>query len=119
MATVLEEFTTEDQRPLVFFLRATALNAKDIHKEMFLIMLGNVCRLKRFHLGGKRLSDDEEVETKVRKRRGQQSKDFNALGFNALIKRWDKCINVGVEYVEKYMFFPGSNITCFTFYIHL
>jgi hypothetical protein len=50
---------------------------------------------------------------------GQQSKDFYAPGFNALVKRWDKCIHVAGGYVKKYMFFPGSNITCFTFYIHL
>jgi hypothetical protein len=42
------------------------------------------------------------------------SKDFYAAGFDALVKQWAKCINVGEEYVEK-CFFPGSNITCFTF----
>jgi hypothetical protein len=31
----------------------------------------------------------------------QQSKDFCAAGFDTLVKRWDKCINVGGEYVEK------------------
>jgi hypothetical protein len=31
----------------------------------------------------------------------QQSKDFCAAGFDALVKRWDKCINVGGGYVEK------------------
>jgi hypothetical protein len=44
----------------------------------------------------------------------QQSKDFYAL-----VKWWDKCINVGGGHVEKLMFFPGSNIIRFTFYIHL
>jgi hypothetical protein len=28
-------------------------------------------------------------------------KDFNAAGFEALVKRWDKCIGVGGGYVEK------------------
>jgi hypothetical protein len=28
-------------------------------------------------------------------------KDFYAEGFDALAKRWDKCINVGGGYVEK------------------
>jgi hypothetical protein len=33
MATVLEEYTTEEQRSVVlFFLWAKGLNAKDIHK---------------------------------------------------------------------------------------
>jgi hypothetical protein len=67
----------------------------------------------------KRFADDEEVETEVRKGLRQQSKDFYLAGFAALVKRWDKCINVGGGYVEKYMYFPGSNITYFTFYIHL
>jgi histone-lysine N-methyltransferase SETMAR len=72
------------------------------------------------HLGGKRFADDEEVETEIRKWLRQQSKDFYAAGFEALVKRWDKCMNVGGGYVQKCMFFfPGSNITCFTFYMRL
>jgi predicted DCC family thiol-disulfide oxidoreductase YuxK len=31
----------------------------------------------------------------------QQSKDFYAAGFDALVTQWDKCINVGDGYVEK------------------
>jgi hypothetical protein len=49
---------------------------------------------------GKR-SGDEEVETEVRKWLRQQSKDFYAVGFDALVKRWDRCINVGGGYVEE------------------
>jgi hypothetical protein len=37
----------------------------------------------------------------VRKWLRQQSKDFYAAGFDALVKRWDKCVNVGEGYVEK------------------
>jgi hypothetical protein len=36
--------------------------------------------------------DEEEVETEVRKWLIQQSKEFYAAGFHALIKRWDKYI---------------------------
>jgi hypothetical protein len=43
--------------------------------------------------------------TDVRKWLRQQSKDFYAAGFEALVKRWDKCISVGGGYVEKYIFF--------------
>jgi hypothetical protein len=53
------------------------------------------------HLGGKLLADDEEVETEVRKWLRQQSKDFYAAGFDAQIKRWDKCISVSGGYVEE------------------
>jgi hypothetical protein len=38
----------------------------------------------------------------------QQPEDFCAAGFDAIIKRWDMCINVGGGYVEK---FPGPTIT--------
>jgi hypothetical protein len=34
MATVLEDFITEEQRSVVCFLWAKELNAKDVHKEM-------------------------------------------------------------------------------------
>jgi hypothetical protein len=27
--------------------------------------------------------------------------DFHAAGFDALVKRWDKCIRVGGGYIEK------------------
>jgi hypothetical protein len=50
-------------------------------------MLGSVCCLKRFHLGGKRFADDEEVETEMRKLLRQQSKYCYAAGFDALVKR--------------------------------
>jgi hypothetical protein len=69
--------------------------------------VGSFCHVKRIRLGGKRFADDEEVETEVRKWLRQQSKDFNAAGFDALVMRWDKCINVGGGCVEKIMFFPG------------
>jgi hypothetical protein len=45
-------------------------------------------------LGGKRFSDDKEAETEARKWLRQQSKDFYAAGFEALLRRWDKCIGV-------------------------
>jgi hypothetical protein len=31
----------------------------------------------------------------------QQSKDFYAAGFDALVKRWDKFMSVGGGYVEE------------------
>jgi hypothetical protein len=81
-------------------------------------MVGSVCRVKQFSLGGKRFAD-KGAETVLRKWLKSQAKDFYAAGFYVMVKRWDKCIKVGGAYVEKYMFFPGSNITCFTFCIYL
>jgi hypothetical protein len=43
----------------------------------------------------------------VRKWLRQKSKYFYAAGFDALVKRRDKCINVCGGYVEKYMFLIG------------
>jgi histone-lysine N-methyltransferase SETMAR len=53
----------------------------------------------KHHLGGKRFADDEDAETEARKWLRQQSEDFYAAGFDALVKRWAKCINVDGEYV--------------------
>jgi hypothetical protein len=64
-------------------------------------MLRSVCRVKRFHIGGKRFADEEEVEKKVWKWLRQQSNDFYAAGFDAPVKRWNKCINGGEGHVEK------------------
>jgi hypothetical protein len=50
-------------------------------------------------------ADDKEVETDVQKWLRQQSKDFYAAGFDAMIKQWDKCLSVGGGYVKKYIFF--------------
>jgi hypothetical protein len=52
MATVLEEYTTEEQRSVVrFFFFVKQLNARDVHKENVLLMVGSVCRVKRFTAG--------------------------------------------------------------------
>jgi hypothetical protein len=47
--------------------------------------------------------DEIATEANVLK---QQSKDLCAVNFDALLKRWDKCINVDGGYVKKYMFSP-------------
>jgi hypothetical protein len=86
-------------------LWAKELNTKDIHKEMFTVY-GGMC-LSRVALHnwvekhGKRFADDEEVETEVRNWLRQQAKDFYVSGFDALVKRRDKCINVGGGHVKK------------------
>jgi hypothetical protein len=41
------------------------------------------------------------IPYQVQKWLRQQSKDFSAVGFGALIKRWDKCNSVDGGYVEK------------------
>jgi hypothetical protein len=69
--------------------------------KCFLFTVENVYRVKRFSLGGKYFADDKEIETEVRKWLRQQSKGFYTAGFDALVKRFDKCISDGGGYVEK------------------
>jgi hypothetical protein len=72
---------------------------------MFLVHGGKYLSCKAVHnwveKRGKRFTDGEEVETEVRKWLRQQTKDFYAAAFDALVKRWGKCNNVGGGYVEK------------------
>jgi hypothetical protein len=49
----------------------------------------------------KRSADDKDIETEQQKWLRQQSKDFYAAGLDTLVKRWDKCINVGGGYSKK------------------
>jgi hypothetical protein len=49
MATVLEMYTTEDQRSIVSFCGQKGLNAKDIDKEMFPVYCGKSLSLKAAH----------------------------------------------------------------------
>jgi hypothetical protein len=61
-------------------------------RKYFLFIFGSVCYIKRFHLKGRHFSDNEEVETEVRKWLRQQSEEFYAAGFDTVVKRWDKCM---------------------------
>jgi hypothetical protein len=102
---------------------AKGLNAKDIQKEMFPAYGGKCLSRKGVHnwveKSGKRFVDEEEDETEVLKRL-RQVRRFLCCGFRHTGKaighvyqfwRWIRReINVS---------FPDSNITCFTFYIHL
>jgi hypothetical protein len=118
MTAVLEEYTTEERSCVVLSCVQKDSMQTIFINECFLFTVGSVWRVKRFYLGGK-IFADEEVEIEVGKRLRQQPKDFYAAGFDALVKQWDKCTCISVgEYIEKYVFL-GSNITCFTFYIHL
>ncbi|GBM78738.1 hypothetical protein AVEN_153312-1, partial [Araneus ventricosus] len=53
------------------------------------------------HLGGKHFADDDDVQLEVLLWMRQQPKEFYAAEIGALIKRWDKCINIGGDYCEK------------------
>jgi transposase len=101
----LRSVGTEEQRFVVLSFVGRGLNAKDIHKEMFPVY-GGKCLSRRkvynwvekFSEGRSKVSDDE---TEVLKWLRQQSRDFYAVSFEALVKRWDKCFSVGGEHVEE------------------
>jgi hypothetical protein len=103
MVTVLEDCTTEEQCSVVYFLWAKELNANDIHRELF--TLGSACRVKRFTTGSRNSVKDvrksQTMPDQMWKWLRQQSKGYYALDFDALVKRWDKCISVGGGYVQK------------------
>jgi transposase len=49
----------------------------------------------------RRFTTNEDVEAPVRTFVHTQDTDFYQQGFFKLVKRWNKCINVGDDYVEK------------------
>jgi hypothetical protein len=72
MATVLEEYITEEQRSFVRFLSAKEHNAKDNHIEMFLLYVGKCSSRIAVHNWFEKSPPwckrfDEEVEMEVRK----------------------------------------------------
>jgi hypothetical protein len=70
-------------------------------KKYFLFTVESVYRVKRFTIGSRSSHKEEEVETEVRKWLRKQSTDFCVARFDALVKRWNKYINVSGGYVEK------------------
>jgi transposase len=63
MATVLEECTTEEKRSVVRFLSAKKLNAKNIHKDMFLVYSEKCLSRKAVHNWVKKFSQGRSKVT--------------------------------------------------------
>jgi hypothetical protein len=74
-------------------------------KKYFLFTVGSVYRVKWFTTGSRSSLKDvgkwQMMPDKVRKWLRQQSKDFYVVGFDTLVKRWDKCVHIDGGYVEK------------------
>jgi hypothetical protein len=68
MATMLEEYNTEEQRSGVHFLWTKGLYAKDVHKEMFPVYSG-MCVLRKVFTAGSRNVANISLMTKRLKRR--------------------------------------------------
>jgi hypothetical protein len=98
VATLLEGFTTKEQRSVVFFFCGHNYSMQGIFIKMFAVYEAECLSRKAVHnwvqKRGRCFSHDEEVETKVRKWLRQQPKDLCGSGFKAVVNLWDKCINV-------------------------
>ena len=93
-------------------LLAENMEAKDIHKEM-LPMYGEHCLsrqaihnwVQKFSEGRTSIEDEHRagrpVEMATPETFRQQPKEFYAAGFQGLVKRWDKCLNLYGDYVAK------------------
>jgi hypothetical protein len=73
----------------------------------------------KHHLSAEHFPNDEAVEREVTAWFRQQPKEFYAADFQGLVKRWDKCLNVQGDYVEKEKYFSNQYSCLFKFYIHL
>ena len=81
------------------------MEAKDIHKEM-LPMYGEHCLsrqavhnwVQKFSEGRTSIEDERRVGRITLR---QQPKEFCAAGFQGLVKRWDNCLNLNGDHVEK------------------
>jgi hypothetical protein len=109
MATVLKECITEEHRSVMrFFCGQKVLLQRIITNKCFLFTVRSVCRRKRFTIWSRNSLKDVRkslmMTDQVRKCLRQQLRRFYGAGFDALVKRWDKCINVDGGYVEKYNF---------------
>jgi hypothetical protein len=86
-------------------LWARGLNENDINKELFPVY-GQKCLsckpvhnwAKKFSQGRSKVADDARPSAQVAE---TTLKNFYAVGFDALVKRWNKYIVVGGGYVEK------------------
>jgi hypothetical protein len=87
MATVFEECATEERSSVVRFCGQKDTIQSIFIKKCFLFTVGSVCRVMRFTTGSRNVTNVSLMTKRLK--------------FDALVKRWDKCINVGGGYVEK------------------
>jgi hypothetical protein len=122
MATVLEGYNTEEQRFVMRFLWAKESNAKDIHKEIFLVYGGKCLSCKAGHNWVEKFS---QRRSKVAD--GRPGADVTQTTVKRLpccgFRRTGKVMGEVYQYWwrigREKMFFPGAKIIYFQFYIHL
>jgi hypothetical protein len=108
-APLMSTCTKIEQRDVVRFFFLFNMEAKDIHKEM-LPMYGEHCLSRQAvhnwvqKFSERRTSIEDEhsaVERAVRAWFQQQPKEFFFVFFQGLVKRWDKCLNLYGDDVDK------------------
>lgn len=115
MGTVLEEYPTKEQHSVVRF----SVGKRIFIQKYFLFMVRSVCYVKCFTTGPRNsLKDIQKLQmmfAQVQMWLRQQSKDFCAVGFIAMVKGWDKNINVGGGMLRNRCFsrFKYHSVLCF------
>jgi hypothetical protein len=122
MATVLEVVLPKISVLLCVFLREKGHNAKNIYKDMFPVYSRKCFSHKAFHIWIQKYSQERlkvsDNETEVQKWLKQKSKDFYAVEFDPLVKRWDS-VSVLVEDMSRNKCFSQVRISHFYFSINL
>jgi hypothetical protein len=126
MVTMLKECTAKEQRSLARFLCGQKGSMKRILiKECFMFTVWSVCHVKWFTTGSRNSLKDVRKPQICPTKRGicwdNSRKDFYAAGLDALVERWDNCINVSGEYIEKECFLQVwiSHVLRFIFICYL
>jgi hypothetical protein len=83
-----------------------------MHKEMFPVYGGKCLSSKAVHNWVEKFS---EGRSKVTDEARPGEEVAETAGFDSLVKRWEKCINIS----RNGCYFPLSKITCLMFYIHI
>jgi hypothetical protein len=122
MATVLEEYTTEEQLHVVLFCAHKDSMQGIFIKKYFLFTVGSVCRVKRFTTGSRNVVNFS-LMTKRLKNGGAEVDEtiverFLFCGFRRTGKAMGQVYQCWWRVCAEIIFSPASNIT-FYFYFHL
>jgi hypothetical protein len=118
MVTMFEVYTTEEGRSVVRFCGQKDPMQKMFIKKCFLITIGSICRIKRFTAGSKNVANGSLMTKRLKRRCGS---GWDNSEKTCMLRVSGTSVSMLVEDMSrsKCFFVPGSNITYFTFYVHL
>jgi hypothetical protein len=123
METVLESILPKSRILLCFFSGHKDSMQRIFLKKCFLFTVGSVSRLKRFTTESrnslKDLRKPQMMPDQVALLRLRQKQRLLCCGFRRTGKAMGRMYQCWWRIFHEINGFPGSNITCFTFYIHL